>query len=288
MESMTGFAQGTLEEKDYFFSVQVKSVNARFLEQKIFSHKDLFEIENDFRSLIKSEILRGTVEAYIKFRRKEEAVDDTFKALLKKKSWVKSYQSTAKALGVEDDLSLGSLMKMAPLEEKKEFSKADIKKMKDLFKATLKDLKISREHEGKNLLKTLKVEIKELKSGLKDIEAWYKKNESVVRDEWQERVKLLKVEVDPDRLEQEISIVLEKSDIAEEIDRFAIHLKEFEKLLNSKKESVIGKKLDFYCQELTREANTIGSKSKKSDLTRLSVNLKSSVEKLRQQVQNIQ
>ena len=79
----------------------------------------------------------------------------------------------------------------------------------------------------------------------------------------------------------------EKGDIAEEIDRLDMHLKEFVSIMSGKSD-LIGKKLDFFCQELAREANTIASKSKNAELTRLSVNLKSYVEKLRQQVQNIQ
>ncbi len=284
MESMTGFAQGSLEEKKFSFSVQIKSVNARFLEQKFYAPKDLIEIENSFRALVKESVPRGTVEVLIKYKVKNE---EAFESLKKKKSWVEKYQKTAKELGVRDDLTLGSLVKMSSQEEPVELSKTDLNKITKLFKSVLLSLRKSRSLEGRNLLKVLKTELKKINEDLKKLESWYKKHQTEFRKDWDEKVKKIKVEIDPDRLEQEISILLEKGDIVEEIDRFGIHLKEFEKLLVSKEE-VIGKKLDFYCQELTREANTVGSKSKRADLTRLSVNLKSSVEKLRQQVQNIQ
>lgn len=282
MESMTGFSRQSLNKNNLSVNIQMKSLNARFLEVKVGLPSDLAFLEEDVRKKIKAIFVRGTVDVSI-FCKKEN-LDLPIKNL---KKWIADYKKNAKLLGVPDDLSMGTVLKKAGGEFKESLTVSERKIVMNLIDKGLIALKKRREAEGKELKAILLKEVRAVKKELALVKEFVKKNKKVITKEWMDKFSKLQVEADPKRLEIELAILLEKGDIAEEIDRIDVHLKEFVKILSGKND-LIGKKLDFFCQELAREANTIASKSKNAELTRLSVNLKSYVEKLRQQVQNIQ
>lgn len=286
MESMTGFARQSVNKKNLSINIQAKSLNARFLELKVGLPSDLAYLEEDIRKKVKTLFDRGTIDLGVYFRK-----DSSDLPIATLKKWVKDYQKNAKILGVQDDLTMGKVLKRASGELKESLSVEDKKMIMSSVDKALLVLKKRREVEGKALKAVLLKEIKNVRAELLKVKDFVKKHKKVLVGEWNEKLSKIKneqgFEADTKRLEAEVAILLEKGDIAEEIDRIDIHLKEFVKIMSEKK-PLIGKKLDFFCQELAREANTIASKSKNAELTRLSVNLKSYVEKLRQQVQNIQ
>lgn len=282
MESMTGFSRKTVNNKTASLNIQAKSLNARFLEVKIGTSSELSFLEEDIRKKIKNHFVRGTIDVNIFY--KKDGMDLPLKEL---KVWIKEYKKNAKTLGVLDDLSMSKVMKKAASESRTALTSKETKSILDLVEKALLDLKKRRASEGRDLRAILLKEVKSVKAELLLVKAFVKKHKKVITEEWLGKFKKINVEADPKRLESEIAILLEKGDIAEEIDRLDMHLKEFVKIMSGTSD-LIGKKLDFFCQELAREANTISSKSKNAELTRLSVNLKSYVEKLRQQVQNIQ
>ena len=282
MESMTGFSRKTVNNSKTSLNIQTKSLNARFLEVKVGTSSELSFLEEDIRKKIKSHFVRGTIDVNIFY--KKDGIDLPLKSL---KKWISDYKKNAKLLGVSDDLSMSKVLKKASGESKTALTAKEKKEILDLVEKALIDLKKRRLSEGKDLKAILLKEVKLVKAELLLVKAFVKKHKKVITEEWLSKFKKINVEADPKRLESEIAILLEKGDIAEEIDRLDMHLTEFVKIMSGKAD-LIGKKLDFFCQELSREANTIASKSKNAELTRLSVNLKSYIEKLRQQVQNIQ
>jgi len=282
MESMTGFSRLSKDNKDYNFSLQVKSLNARFLEFKFHMPPSLSYLEEDFRKEFKKVFLRGTFE--INFYFKKSNLDVPVKTL---RPWIKQYKKMAKDLGVLDDLTMTKVLHKASSESDYSLKPQEKKIVLDSFRRVLKELQKRRLAEGRSLKGVLQKEIAGIHKELKLVKVEIKKIKAEARRDWKKKFKKIGLESDQAKLESEVALVLEKADITEEVDRIGIHLKEFTKIINAQT-GLKGKKLDFFCQELAREANTIASKSKSTELTRLSVNLKSNVEKLRQQVQNIQ
>lgn len=285
MESMTGFARVAKEQKNLNFSLQAKALNARFLEFKFYMPPALSYLEEDFRKEIKKHFSRGTFE--INFYLKKSNLDLPVSSL---RAWIKEYKKMAKTLGVHDDLNMSKVLQKASSESDYSLKPQEKKLVLDSFKKVLTELKKRRLQEGKSLKSILNKEIMGIYKDLKSVKLQMKVIQKNIKKDWSQKVKQLKLDPaghESGKIEADVSLVLEKSDITEEVDRLSIHLKEFSKIMASSMD-LKGKKLDFFCQELAREANTIASKSKSADLTRLSVNLKSNVEKLRQQVQNIQ
>jgi uncharacterized protein (TIGR00255 family) len=282
MESMTGFSKFSLKKNKISVDVQARSLNARFLETKVGLPTELLFLEEDVRKKLKNMFGRGTIDINIFF--KKESLDLPLKSL---KKWASDYKKNAKIIGVQDDLTMSKVLKKAMGELRDSLSGRDKALILEAVDKSLSELKKRRLAEGKELKNVLLKEVKLIKQELKGIKAFVRRNKKNLSEEWREKISNSNFETDQKRLEAEVAILLEKADITEEIDRIGLHIKEFVRILSLKSEAV-GKKLDFFCQELAREANTIASKSKNAELTRLSVNLKSYVEKLRQQVQNIQ
>lgn len=282
MESMTGFSQVKISKKDLSANLQIKSVNSRYLDIKFNLPYELYALEEFFREKIKASFQRGSFDVYISFLK-----SDTPTSLKSMKPWVKNYQAMAKDLGVKDDLSLSKVLKQMQNINGQALAKQDLKMITESFDKLVLLLKKQRQKEGQALKKVLAKELAlatkfnlEVKRKIKSFEAELKKS-------WKFKLDKLKVDLPKERLAAEAALLMEKADITEEIKRLDVHLKEFKSLIQSKGE-LLGKKLDFFCQELYRESNTIASKSKSTELTKLSVELKSSIEKIRQQVQNIQ
>ncbi len=282
MESMTGFSKQTVHKGSLALNVQMRSLNARFLEVKVGLPSDLTFLEEEVRKKVKEQFVRGTID--ISIFCKKESLDLPIKSL---KKWINEYKANAKLLGVQDDLTMGKVLKKAGGEFKESLTSSEKALLMATVEKALKVLKKRRSLEGKELKAILLKDLSLVKVELASVKSFVKKHKVLITKEWADKFAKLKVEADPKRLEAEVALLLEKGDITEEINRTEIHIKEFVKILSDKSD-LIGKKLDFFCQELAREANTIASKSKNAELTRLSVNLKSYVEKLRQQVQNIQ
>lgn len=280
---MTGFSKVLLKEEGLKLHIHYKSLNARFLDLKFNMPYELQAMEEKFRKKLESSFLRGTIE--VSFYIEKEKLDLPLSDL---KKWITDYKKQAKALGVKEDLTMDKVLRRASQSlGAKTLTEKEKAFIYDLFVEGLGRLKEQRLKEGKSLVRVLKREIGQLRKNIIQIQKFAKENAKEIKKNWDEKVKKLQIEIEPQRFESEVVLLLDKADISEEIDRFSLHLKEFLEIVKSN-ENLIGKKLDFFCQELAREANTIASKAKNAELTRLSVNLKSSVEKLRQQVQNIQ
>ncbi len=293
MLSMTGFGIAKISLPESELVIQVKSVNSRFLDIKINLPRDYQFFEKDVRELIKKNLSRGNVEVYCSKRnsaKKSKTEIKVDKELAKK--WLTGFNKLKKELNLKDEKPLLlDVIKSVPvlsLHEDKSVSASEkkqfLKTMKDAVTACLAE----RKREGAALKTSIKAQLQVLFKETQSIE----KNREKANKEIAQRIldKFKKINsdlsLDTARIAQETSLLVEKSDINEELVRLQEHISECKKLLN--KTGRVGKKLDFYSQEMLREVNTIGSKSQVKQLTHSVVNCKSVIEQIREQVQNVE
>lgn len=291
MNSMTGY--GLFEKKceDFYIKVEMKSVNNRYLDMNVRMPGSIMYAEEAVRSFIKSKIKRGKVDIFINFEYLDSSqveIDIDYELLNK-------YISISKELeenyGLSSDLSFSKIMKDSNIvkAQKADFDGDYIKEelLKVLDEAA-KDFLKSRAFEGEKIREDFKIKLDEVERLTYFIEERaplsLKENENRLRERIAEFLQLS--EVNEDRILTEIAIMLDKLSIDEEITRLKIHIQNFNDIINE--EGPIGRKLDFLIQELNREANTIGSKSNDIEITSAVVMLKSEIEKLREQAQNVE
>ena len=291
MNSMTGYGLFERKCEDFYIKVEMKSVNNRYLDMNVRMPSSIMYAEEAVRSFIKSKIKRGKVDVFINFEYLDSSqveIDIDYELLNK-------YISISKELeenyGLSSDLSFSKIMKDSNIvkAQKADFDGDYIKEelLKVLDEAA-KDFLKSRAFEGEKIREDFKVKLDEVERLTYFIEERaplsLKENENRLRERIAEF--LQSSEVNEDRILTEIAIMLDKLSIDEEITRLKIHIQNFNDIINE--EGPIGRKLDFLIQELNREANTIGSKSNDIEITSAVVMLKSEIEKLREQAQNVE
>jgi uncharacterized protein (TIGR00255 family) len=290
---MTGFGTAKVSSGTAELEVTVKSVNGRFLEIRPHIPREYQAFEKKIKDAIKASIGRGTVDLYVQRRptQKGKSVSVKVDEVLAKDLKGKLVQLDKK-LGLKSEITLDLIHRMVPIVSASEDTNVGSDEKQALFSCLEGALeKHSKEasREGEALKKDLTKNLKALEGFVSKISQRRAKANKLLKEKFLSRIgdMGLKTDIDPGRIEQEIAMQIDKSDVNEEISRLEMHVKSFLELMEKPK-GAIGKKLDFYTQELLREVNTIGSKSQDVDLTKLVVNAKSCVEKVREQVQNIQ
>lgn len=291
MNSMTGY--GLFEKKceDFYIKVEMKSVNNRYLDMNVRMPGSIMYAEEAVRSFIKSKIKRGKLDVFINFEYLDSSqveIDIDYELLNK---YISISKELEEKYGLSSDLSFSKIMKDSNIvkAQKADFDGDYIKEelLKVLDEAA-KDFLKSRAFEGEKIREDFKVKLDEVERLTYFIEERapisLKENENRLRERVAEF--LQSSEVNEDRILTEIAIMLDKLSIDEEITRLKIHIQNFNDIINE--EGPIGRKLDFLIQELNREANTIGSKSNDIEITSAVVMLKSEIEKLREQAQNVE
>ena len=283
--SMTAYAQASTETEYGELSCELRSVNHRYLEIAPRMPEELRQYEGELRETISSELARGRVDCFIRLKEDEiSALEPNIEAVTNLQTLIKQMQ--AQVPDMQPARTVDILRWPGVLQAKK----ADPAVMKaNLLKVVsqaAKNLVVSRQQEGAKMaelieqrLQSISIVIKEVESFLPDIVAGY-------RTRLEEKLEEIKDQLDPSRLEQEMVIFLQKTDVAEELDRLNVHIEEVSAVL--KKQEPAGRRLDFLMQELNREANTLGSKAHDPRLTKASVDLKVFIEQMREQVQNIE
>lgn len=291
MNSMTGY--GLFEKKceDFYIKVEMKSVNNRYLDMNVRMPGSIMYAEEAVRSFIKSKIKRGKLDVFINFEYLDSSqveIDIDYELLNK---YISISKELEEKYGLSSDLSFSKIMKDSNIvkAQKADFDGDYIKEelLKVLDEAA-KDFLKSRAFEGEKIREDFKIKLDEVERLTYFIEERapisLKENENRLRERVAEF--LQSSEVNEDRILTEIAIMLDKLSIDEEITRLKIHIQNFNDIIND--EGPIGRKLDFLIQELNREANTIGSKSNDIEITSAVVMLKSEIEKLREQAQNVE
>ena len=293
VKSMTGFGRAASEEgRDKVFSVEIKSVNHRYLDINTRMPKAMIPLEEKIRRKIKEYLNRGKVDLFINY--KNYGKSDSVATL--NLDFAKTYVEALKVLknefsDLKDDLSL-SLVSRHPevisIEEKEESLDEIWEEISNLLDISLKAMLEMREFEGDKLKEDIILKSNEIENLVSKIE---EKSTLIVENyklKLEERLTdiLGKVEVDENRLAMEVAIFADKAAIDEEIIRLKSHIKHLRETLELSEP--IGRKLDFIMQEMNREANTIASKSTDLDITNNVIDIKNTLEKIREQVQNIE
>ncbi|HBU11823.1 MAG TPA: YicC family protein [Clostridiales bacterium] len=288
---MTGFGKSELAADGRKLRVEMKSVNNRFLDVSVRQPRFMMQYEELVRGFIKENLSRGRVDVYINyFSEREDAKNVVADAALAA-AYVKAAREVAGITGVEDDFTLSQLLRMPDVVTYEE-NDADEQAVRALLlenlRAAVRELKQARAKEGDNLKKDI---VKRLDKILEFVEYIHSKAGTVVeeyRRKLQDRLdEMLKsLPVDEQRIAQEIAIYADKSNITEELVRIKSHVKQFLGLVDS--DGAQGRNMDFLVQELNREFNTIGSKSQDTGIMNKVISGKAEVEKIREQIQNIE
>jgi uncharacterized protein (TIGR00255 family) len=288
--SMTGFGKGTAESKKITAEVEIKSVNSRYFEVYLKLPPALYAFEYELKEIIKSKVKRGKVSAVftVKTNGTENGAISIDNAELKNQiSLINKIKKTAK---IKDDLKLEHL-----LNNKDIFTSSDISlgssgfaKVKSALLKALKELNNMKKDEGSALSKDILARLKSVELSVNQIEKNYKSGINDHYEKLKERINELlnNAEIDKERLNLELALLADRADITEECVRLKSHIKFFRNSLEIEKEP--GRKLNFLCQEINREANTISSKSVSTSIVHKAVLIKEEIEKIREQVQNIE
>ncbi|MBR3564171.1 MAG: YicC family protein [Clostridia bacterium] len=291
MNSMTGFGRGELERNGHSFVVEIKSVNHRYLDMNIRSPRVLLFLEDDVRNVIKERIQRGHLDVFITYKDHNDTVGNITVNENVLREYFAAAEKISEITGRQNDLDIASAMKLDGV-----LDYDDVKLDEDLLRSSLREtvsmavdrLTEAREKEGIKMVTDL-LERKETLDGIiSDIE----KREPCVVEEYREKLRqkieeyLSDTEIDENRFNTEILYFSDRASITEEIVRIHAHLEELEALLSS--EESTGRKMDFLIQELNREFNTIGSKASDLSITKGVLAAKGEIERIREQIQNME
>lgn len=292
IKSMTGFGRGENEDNYRKFSVEIKSVNHRYNDFIIRMPKFLSYLEDDIKKMLKEKIKRGRVEVYINletFGNSDISINPDINLAFEYK---KALENISKELKIEDNITLEQIMKYPDILNIEE-SDIDEEEIWDVLSVAINSALIKlyemRIKEGEKLLYDIKNRAEIVRELVKSIE----KKSPIVVEEYKEKLKnrikkLLEdsIEVDDTKLANEVAYFSDKSNITEELVRLDSHINQLLKTMDSN--DPVGRKLDFIIQEMNREANTIGSKVGDVEITNNVVDIKSELEKIREQIQNIE
>lgn len=288
MKSMTGYGKGEYAGADRVVTVELKTVNHRFFDTSFRMPKLFNSAEDKLRKHLNERINRGHIDIYVTYRNitaGEKVVVNEALAT----QYAEAAEKIANLIGRDNDISASWLLKSdaVTIEAEDDTDTA----IDELFKAAdvaLDNLDKMRIHEGIAMHDALKTLIDQLASELVKVEANAPKVAESYRVKLNERMtEILKdVPVDQDKLLNEVAFYTDKVCIDEEITRLKAHIKHFNDVICE--EVPVGRKLDFLVQELNRESNTIGSKSNDITLTESVVAMKTTIEKIREQIQNVE
>ena len=287
---MTGFGKGEATIGEYSAIVEIRSVNSRYLEMNVKLPQTLSTREMEIREMVRLNVGRGklTVMASTSTGAKGSEISVDTQSVEQVLRLLKSLKKTAKLtspIRLEHLLQFRDLFK-GPSAETENNDEWDA--VKAATEAALVQLRQARGTEGNSLNTDLGTRIDKLNSSLREIETLARQRADDEKSKLRQKVSdvLNGKEVDPSRLELEIVLLADKLDITEEIVRFRTHNTFFMQLLNG--EDSNGRRLNFLLQEMNREANTMGSKASDADLSHLVVEIKEELEKMREQVQNLE
>ncbi|WP_114416845.1 YicC/YloC family endoribonuclease [Marinospirillum perlucidum] len=283
--SMTAFARHEIQPSWGSLSWEIRSVNQRYLEPSFRLPESLRSLEPDLRHKLRSSLSRGKVDIQLRFYPVEagegmQVNSELLDQLIAAADQV--YNRTPAA-----SLDPLTLLQWPGVLQAQEVDLEAVKtEALKAFDQALQELKANRLREGEALAGMIEERLGAISERLQKAQDYLPEALQLWRRSLLEKAEKLAVEVDPQRLEQEVVLLAQKQDVAEELDRLNAHVKEVRLALKSKKP--VGRRLDFLMQEMNREANTLGSKAMSLDMTQVSVDLKVLIEQMREQIQNIE
>lgn len=292
MKSMTGFGRAKLEKNDRIYNIEIKSVNHKYSDISVKLPKSLIYVEDKIKKQISLKIARGKIDVFVSF----ENYSAKGKDIIVNEELVKKYLEKFKLLAEQNNLSqeipVAEIIKLPEVLTIKETEDEEDTIQSELLEClgqAINNFVEMREAEANKIKEDLEARINDVEQSVQKISTYSTRlvEEYVVKLE--ERIKeILKTDViDEARLAMEVVLYADKCSVEEELTRLKSHIDQFRTLINSK-EGPVGKKLDFLIQEMNRETNTMGSKSGSLEITNLVVDIKTKLEDIREQIQNIE
>jgi uncharacterized protein (TIGR00255 family) len=289
--SMTGFGRGKAESEKNAVTVEMKSVNHRFCEVMVRMPRQLVDVEDKLKKIVGESIKRGRIEVFVTVSGERSST----KSLQTDYSLLQQYVEALKTIEKEQNLPPQSLSFQDILEMEGVFTthdeEGDNTEVKELVqeaaRKAVSELYKMRQNEGERLKEDLMNRMCQIEKSCEEIA----KLAPTVSEQYRERIQKKLQEhlgdsFDEQRVLTEVAIFAEKADISEEITRINSHIREFKETLESGAQ--MGRKLDFLVQELNREGNTIGAKAHSSSIASLVIDIKTNLERIKEQVQNIE
>jgi len=293
--SMTGYGEANYQSDELHLSIELRSVNNRYLKVSLRAGEPYNLLEAEFEKVIRRLVRRGTIQVHFRCQRQTSAQDFQINAVALQ-SYVRQIRELAGTLGLADQgqsllaqaLSLPGVVPepaagFLNVEE-------DWPTIERVLEQALERLQAMRREEGRAMAQELLQMRDHISVQLEQIRAHIPRVAVLYRDRLHERVRgllnELDVQIDRSDLIKEVAIFAERSDIAEEVVRLASHLDQFQEIVNEPESA--GRKLEFLTQEMFRETNTIGSKASDVEISRQVVEIKATLEKIRELVQNIE
>lgn len=289
---MTGYGRGGFTGENFAVAVELKTVNNRYLDVNLRLPQDLQPLETVIKRHISNRLSRGRVDVNLSFERTSEVIYELNRPLINGYLTALKQMQTDFNLAGEPDLNVIARLPGVLQTAKDDLDETTKIGIENALDAALNELEAMREREGDSLKAELNARLAEIERQTVIIEA----NAATVTDNY--RAKLAKkiddflaktdaqIELDQARLAQEVAYLTERSDISEELARLKSHVTQFREICESTAE--IGKRLDFLTQELNREANTVLSKATDLTIKEAALTVKAEIEKLREQVQNVE
>ena len=290
IKSMTGYGKGNLSKNEREYQVEIKSVNHRYLDISVKMPRVLSYLEEAVKKEISSKVKRGKFDVFITFENNSTEGKEIKINTEIAKIYIDELKKLAKQENILDNIEVTEVSKfpdVLSIQNRQEDETIKSELIETVSQATEKLVQM-RTMEGSKIAEDLLIRVKTIQEKVKEISSLSTGliEEYVVKLESRIKEILKNQEIDETRLAQEVVIYADKCSVEEEITRLNSHITQFEKLLSS--EEAIGKKLDFIIQEMNRETNTIGAKANNLEITNDVIDVKTELENIREQIQNIE
>ena len=292
VKSMTSFGRSQGEEgNSYLFSIEMKSVNNRYLDLNIRLPKFMIALEEEIRKIISSKLIRGKVDVFINYKSYDKINSLPKLNLELAKEYYECLKKLSEQFNIENDVTVTKLSRfpeVLTLEPEEENLDDILSEVKPLLEEALDKMVEMRVREGEKLKEDIIFKLNVIEEKVSLVEKLAEDVPKTYRKKLEDRLSELTkgIEVDKERIALEVAIFADKAAVDEEITRLYSHLSQMRKTLNL--DEAIGRKLDFIVQEMNRETNTIGSKANDINITNIVIDIKNLIEKIREQVQNIE
>jgi len=292
MRSMTGYGRGECVKDGFKFTIELNSVNRKQSDITINLPKELAQLEPRVRDIVNAELSRGRINAVVAYHRGATCAEEQVELdVTLAKAYYSAIQKLQKQIKLDGSLTLDTILRapgVMKMAETTVDAEAIWPSVETALRRALGQLIKMREKEGKFLATDLSKRLDILAAGVEHVRKAAPETLKRYRDQLHARVKEsgLNVPIDDDRLMKEVVIFADRCDISEELTRLGSHLIQFREQIASGEP--VGRTLDFLAQEMNREINTIGSKANAADVSQHVVKMKAELEKIREQVQNIE
>ena len=289
---MTGFSRHENQNEDLTCKVEIRSVNNRFIDINTRLPKSLAPLELPLKKMVKSKCARGSFDIIIDIEKNgdSEANLEVAPNLPLATEYLNAFKNIQEGLGLKGEIDINTIL------SQRDVVKPELKKVEDSSEEivlqtvdkTLTDLVKMREDEGENLEKDILNQIRSIEALGKSISTKQSITIQQFQDKLKEKIQTLTtgIEIDPARIAQESALLADRCDVTEELVRLESHLDQFNKLVASHEPQ--GRKLEFLTQEINREVNTMGSKTIDLEVSKAVIEMKSCLEKIREQLANIE